>query len=137
MAGAQSTYFGVRAMALDLLGRAAPPGSVPLVARGLVDHKPEVRIAAAYAIASLGARETTPALIGQLSHADQRVSNAARDALASLWEERLGDQKPATVDEWSAFWSAQTVSGAPIALDTLEPLIAPEDEQAASYDANH
>ncbi|MBX3179020.1 MAG: HEAT repeat domain-containing protein [Candidatus Hydrogenedentes bacterium] len=137
MAGAESAYFGVRAMAIDLLGRAAPPGAVPLVARGLADHMPEVRIAAAYALASLGAREATPALIGQLSYLDQRVSNAAREALASVWGERLGEQRPATVDEWNAFWSAQSVSGATIALDKLKPLIAPEDEQTVSYDANH
>lgn len=134
---AQSTYFGTRAVALELLGRLKDKDSIDLIVRGLVDHRQPVQMAAVKVLAQLGVKEATPALISLLSHADQRVSNRARDALQVLWADKLGDPKPGSVDEWTSFWNAQAPSGTPIQMAKLEPLIAPEDEFESSIDGNH
>lgn len=134
---ATSNYFGKRAMALELIGRANDRNSIELVVRGLADHKHEVKIAAAYVLAALGVREATPALIEILTHPDQRVANACREALLALWAESLGDTRPGTVDEWKAFWSQQSTTGTPVVLANLEPLSLPENEFTQSIDGNH
>lgn len=135
--GAQNNYAGTRVMAIDILGRMGHAGSKELIARGLVDHKQEVQISAAYALAAMGAREATPALITLLAHADQRVSNAAAESLQALWANALPDPKPGSVDAWNAFWSAQEKTGTPIETAKLEFLSKPEDEIVQSIDTNH
>ena len=134
---AESNYYGTRAKAVELLGRARDREALDLIARGLADHKHPVVITSVYALAGLGVKEATPALIGLLTHADQRVSNASREALLTLWADQLGDPRPTTVDEWKSFWAGQSTTGTPIELAKLEPL-SPEDEEfTQSIDSNH
>lgn len=134
---AENNYFGTRAMAIDLLGRIGNSGSKGLIARGMVDHKQEVQLSAIYVLASMSAREATPAFISLLANPDQRVSNASREALQSIWANLLPDPKPSSVDEWTAFWNAQEKSGTPIQIAELKPLSNPEDEIVSSIDSNH
>lgn len=133
----ESNYSGTRAMAIELLGRLGQSGSAALVARGLVDHKQEVQIAAVYVLAGFGAREATPALIALLASPDERVANASREALQALWANQLVDPKPSSVDEWKSFWGAQEKSGTPIELADLKALSNPEEEITTSIDSNH
>lgn len=125
----QHTYFGTRAKAIELLGRLRDVTSTDLVVRGLADHQPEVQIMAIYALANMGAREATPALIEFLKNPDMRLANAAREALEAIWKTKLSDPKPDTVETWNAFWNANAASvGAPLQLAALQPLINPEEE---------
>jgi len=125
----QHTYFGTRAKAIELLGRLRDVTSTDLVVRGLADHHPEVQIMAIYALANMGVREATPALIEFLKNPDMRMANAAREALEAVWKAKLADPKPGTVEEWNAFWNANASGvGAPLQLAALQPLIAPEEE---------
>ena len=133
----QSNYYGNRVMAIELLGRMGSAGSKELIVRGLVDHKQEVQISAIYVIASLGAREVTPAFISLLASPDERVANASREALQALWANALTDPKPGTVDEWKAFWNAQEKKETPVQLADLKPLSNPDEENESSIDSNH
>ena len=124
-------YYWARAKALELLGRLRDTGSADLIERGLKDHIPEVQYTAAYVCAAIGAKETTPALIERLASADPRVANAAKEALAALWSQEIGQNPaPATPEEWTAFWNerAASVKAVPVTLAALEPLIQPEQE---------
>lgn len=122
-------YFGTRAKAIELLGMLQDKASVELVARGLVDHKPEVQFPTAYALANLGAKEATPALTDLLGSTDQRVRNASLDALQKLWAAELGDAKPEQAEQWAEIWKSHAISvGKSISLDGLLPLVAPEEE---------
>ncbi len=122
---AEHPYYGTREKALEWLGRLQDRASIPLIARGLLDGMPEVRIAAAYALANSGGIEATPVLIESLKHFDMRVANASREALDALWQSKYGTQKPRTVDEWKEFWAAHanSIAAAPIFPDNLKPLI--------------
>ena len=133
---AQSNYFGVRAIAIEMLGQLRHKESIPLVVRGLADFSRPVQISAAYALANMGVRQSTPALISLLTHADLRVSGASREALAALWREQLGDKRLKTVSEWEAFWKSQTLSETPIQLAQLKPLSPEEDELKQTIDTN-
>jgi len=134
---AQSNFYGTRAMALELMSRSNDRASIDLIARGLADHQLSVVIVAAYSLAGLGVKEASPALISLLTHADQRVANAAREALMSLWSAELGDARPTTVDEWKNFWAGQKTSSTPLELAKLEPLSPEEEEFTQSIDGNH
>jgi hypothetical protein len=82
---------------------------------------------AAYALANLGAKQASPALIDGLKHPDLRVNNASRESLQALWKDELGDQKPGTTEEWTAFWQAHAGSvSSPIETSALTPLADPE-----------
>jgi hypothetical protein len=96
-----------------------------------------VQIGAIYALAKLGVREATPALIDLLPHLDLRVSNASKEALQALWADALPDPRPSTVDEWKAFWNSREKSGTPIELAALESLTDPTEEIVSSIDTNH
>lgn len=133
----QSNFYGMRVMAIELLGRMGNNGSKELIARGLVDHKQEVQLSAIYVLASLGVREATPAFIKLLTSPDERVSNASREALLALWANLLPDPKPGSVDEWNAFWGAQEKKGTPVELSDLKPLSNPDEEIESSIDSNH
>lgn len=125
----QHAFFAVREKSLELLGRLRDRDSTPLIARGLVDESLAVRIAAAYALANVGAIEGTPALIESLKHPDMRVANASRESLEALWQYKIDDPKPRTVEEWTAFWNVHgTGVAAPILLENLKPLIEPGTE---------
>lgn len=134
---AERNYFGVRAMALELLGRLQDGASASLIARGLADHQQPVQISASYVLARLDVKEATPALIELLAHPDRRVANASRESLHSLWDGAWGDEPPRSVDEWETFWRGRSTQGAPITLATLEPLSPEEDEFTRSFDSNH
>lgn len=134
---AQSNYYGTRAMAIELLGRSRDREAMALIARGLADHQRPVVISTAYVLAAMNVKEATPALVELLAHPDQRVSNAARESLLTLWGESLGDERPANVDAWKSFWAAQSTSGTPIELAKLEPLSPEEEEFTQSIDTNH
>lgn len=121
-----NSFPGVREKAIEMLAAAGDASSVDKIARGLVDPEVTVRIAATYALANLRQRAATPALIECLPHPDLRVSGAAREALATLWSDVIGDKRPANVDEWNAIWEANKkgVSGS-VTLSQLEPLADP------------
>ena len=124
-------YFAARAKGIELLGRLHDAGSADLIMRGLADHKPEVQYMAAYALANIGARNLTPALIECLTNNDLRVAAASAEALAALWAPELEDkEKPASPEAWKAFWTenAAKAGGSPIALAGIEPPIPPEQE---------
>lgn len=123
--GLSNSHALVREKCISLLSQLKSSADADRIARGLVDPEFSVRIATAYALANLGHRAATPALIESLPHPDLRVSNAAREALTSLWKDALGDAKPATVDEWNAVWAANKGGNAAIALKDLEPLADP------------
>jgi len=122
-------HYGVRLKVIELLADAGDAASTPQIARGLADDKLEVRIATAYSLARLQARETTPALIESMKHADLRMSNASRDALHAMWQSELDGERKTTVDEWTAFFRSHSskVNG-PIQLAALKPLVLPEYE---------
>lgn len=124
--GLTNIHSGVRAKAIELLGQTGMKDDAALIARGLVDPEFPVRIATSYALANLGYRAATPALIESLPHPDLRVSNAARESLGVLWKDILGDTKPTTVDEWNAVWSANKGGNSAVALQDLQPLADPE-----------
>jgi len=120
-------YDGTRKQALSILGLAADALGVELAARGLIDTSFEVRVAAAYALAGMGAKGASPALIANLGHPDLRVSNSARESLEKIWEAEVASQKPQTVSEWKAFWDAnKPAAGKVYAQDGLEPLSPPD-----------
>lgn len=122
-------YQGTRAMAIELLARLNDTEYAPEIARGLVDHSLDVRIAAAYTLGALGAKAATPVLIGSLTHPDLRVNNAARDALNTLWRAETGGERLVTPDEWEKVWSANAARvGTRLASADLKPLIDPELE---------
>jgi len=127
--GTQDTNHEVRSKAIELLGRVGNDRHVDMVVRGLADHKSDVQIEAAYALARLGAREATPALIEMLGDANVRVSNASRQALEALWDDASGDAPPETVQAWEELWAQQAgqVDGS-FQLARLQPLIPPEEE---------
>lgn len=119
-------YFGTRAKAIEMLGAMKDVSSAPLIARGLVDHKPEVQYLAAAALGALGAKPATPALIEMLASADPRVRTAARDSLLALWAPELGETKPETPDQWQQVWTAHSATvGQPITTASLLPLVEP------------
>ncbi len=118
---------GTRAAAIQCLAAIGDIASLPLMARGLVDSTEEVRMAAAYAMATLGAKHATPALIELLRDTELRVAGASRKALEAMWKEAAEGKLPIAVDEWRTFWEAHA-AGEPIQLAALEALVAPEDE---------
>ena len=134
---AQSNYFAVRAIALELLGGLRHKDSAPIIARGLADFSQPVQISAAYALADMGVRQYTPALVSLLANADLRVSGASRESLTALWSDKLGDKRLNTVSEWDEFWKAQTLEGTPVGLAQLEPLSSEEEELKQTIDSNN
>lgn len=122
-----------RIMAITLLSREQDYNSVELIARGLLDHEPDVRIAASNAIAALGARETTPILLDNLKSADARVRYVSRHALARIWSEPDTAVDFEGHEEWAAYWNKEAAHVSnPITASGLTPLVKPgerfEDE---------
>ena len=116
-----------RAESLRLLGKLKDKSALELMKHGMVDHAPEVRIAAAQGVQALGVREATPLLLKALTGDDLRVQNASRDALSALWTEP--GQQPLNFLQnsgWDEFWKtkAASVPGAwnP---ESTEPLVEP------------
>lgn len=125
----EKNIYGTRAKAAEILGKIGDRPSAPVIARGLLDHAPEVKYTAAYALGALGARQATPALIAVMGDADRRVRNAAQEALQVLWAGEIRDETYNTREQWEALWQAQSASvGDAIVLASLAPLIRPEEE---------
>jgi hypothetical protein len=125
--GVEHGSYEVRAMAIDLLGRIGHRQSAGLIARGLVDHAFEVRLASIYALATINARQATPALISMMTQPDVKLSNAAKDALKGLWQAELGGSAPDSVTGWTEFWERNKVGDA-IEYESLVPMIQPDQE---------
>jgi hypothetical protein len=122
-----------RITAITLLSKEQDYNSVELIARGLLDHEPDVQIAASNALAALRARETTPILLDNLQSADARVRYVSRHALARIWSEPDAPVDFETHEEWAAFWASEAKAvDNPITTAGLEPLVKPgerfEDE---------
>ncbi len=127
--GVKHSNYLCRAKAIDLFAQKGYAPAAPLVARGLADHKLEVNLSAAYALAKMNERAATPALIELLSQPDLKLSNASQQALETLWKSEIPADAPApkTVSEWNALISGKSISGA-FTLSSLQPLIAPDEE---------
>lgn len=115
----------VRAAAIDLLANYRSNQDVGTIARGLADHLPTVQVAAAEALAALGADEATPALIVCLEDTDLRVSNAARHALERIW--KLDSETAVSLNSapaWQGYWE-QHKDGVPkpLHMAALRPLV--------------
>jgi len=122
-----------RAKALELMGKVQDYDSIPLLMRGLVDHAPEVRIAASSALGALRVKEATPVLMENLKMFDIKIRNAGRLALQTIWSTPDKQVDLHSMAEWEAFWSAQSSSlTSPYNVSALEPLVPPgvafEDE---------
>jgi sRNA-binding regulator protein Hfq len=125
----EHVFYGTRQKAIELLGRMEHTESAPLIARGLVDHNFDVRAEAALSLARLSARYATPALIETMIHPDMRVSQAAHQALQTLWHASLGESTPQTVNEWNDVWEQHSSTyDNPLELSTLTSFILPEHE---------
>ena len=116
-----------RAASLRLLGKLKDKSALELMKRGMADHNPEVRIAAAQGVQALGAREATPLLLKALTGDDMRVQNASRDALSALWTEP--GKEPLNFLQnsgWNDFWKTKAAT-VPDAWnpDATEPLVEP------------
>lgn len=122
-------YYDTRVVAIDFLGKIRDRPSTANLARGLVDHSPEVQFVTAYAMANLGARQATPALIELLANPDPRVRNASAEALEALWDAETDHEVHKTQAQWQQFWQSRagSIQGA-IHLAGLTPLIPAERE---------
>jgi hypothetical protein len=129
IAALENSYFGTRAMAIALLASMNHTPALEKITAGLKDHNVEVRVTAIYALAQMRVRRATPALIDLLQDPDLRVNNAAKEALAALWQQEIGATRPTTVAEWSALWEKhKNTAEPPIQLAEIKPLIMPEEE---------
>jgi hypothetical protein len=115
-----------RARALELLGELLDVNHAEQMARGLLDHDPEVRAAAAIALARVNARKATPLLLDGLDDASPRARNACRLALERLWADSGGGEELTDAAAWRSFWERNT-SKAPGSWTTarLDPLVEP------------
>jgi hypothetical protein len=125
----EKNIYLTRAKAMEILGKIGDRESAVAIARGLVDHAPEVQYTAAYALAELKARQATPALIELFDEADRRVRNAAQEALQAMWADKTGNETYNTREQWEALWQTQSATvGDAILLASLRPLVLPEEE---------
>lgn len=122
----------VRAQAMRLMGNTKQPEAAEYLARGLVDPTMEVRLAAAAALGVLGSKRATPALIASLENNPQVVQGAVGKSLLQIWSDEANAPAEATSDAWEQFWSAHKATvGTPLSLDTLEPLVDPNQKFVA------
>ena len=117
-----------RAVVVALLGRMGDRESAGLVVRGLVDHTPEVRVAAAYALGDLGSKVATPVLIENLKAFDQRIRNACRQALQQIWGSPDAPVAFTSLEDWQGFWKTQAASIRAYDVSMLQPLVEPGAE---------
>jgi hypothetical protein len=126
-----------RAKAIEIVSSYKNAEDAETLARGLVDVDDTVKIAAAHAVAAIGSKRATPALIEALRSTDTRVQNASRDALNQLWGNGSADAALSTPEQWDSFWrgKAKEVKD-PLVPSALEPLVSPEQlaEATASHD---
>ena len=126
-----------RSKALEIIGSYKSDDDLETLSRGLVDVDNSVRIAAAHAVAALGGKRATPALLDGLKSTDPKVQNASREALRQLWSTANANVDLNTVEEWNAFWKSKSREVKdPISPSELAPLISPEAlaETTASHD---
>ncbi len=117
-----------RAQAIELIGAYKKKDDMELLAQGLVDLDPGVRVAASHAIAGAGETGATPVLLDNLNHPDPRVQNAARAALQSIWNTHGAPSEPKSADEWKAYW-ARNADSVKDAFDpaSLDPLVSKDE----------
>jgi hypothetical protein len=130
VAYATDSFYGNRAMALQLLTAYEDVDGIQYISRGLKDHHRDVVISALGSITRVGgARDYTPAILQLLNNPNMRIQFAATDALKAIWFAETEEGVPANQNEWNAWWGENSgkVPGAK-SLDSIEPLIAPEDE---------
>jgi len=112
-----------RAMALSVFGHGEAPDRIALIARGMVDPSPEVRIAAARSLGELNARKATPLLIDATGSGTPRLIVVANTALTKIWKTELKTQA-----EWKAFWEKTRPSVfAPLVRIAMLPLVHEDD----------
>ncbi len=111
-----------RGAALKTLAQLKDSESLETIAQGMVDYDADVRMQAAEALATMGDKRATPALLKGLDSNDTKVRNASMLALQQLWGEEIGASK----QEWATHWQRNqgTVSD-PINANALEPLMTP------------
>ena len=113
-----------RGRALELLAQDGKNANTTLLARGVLDLDPDVRIIATRALATLDAKAATPVLIQSLRNTDQRVRNVTSETLTKLW----GNTEAKTPEDWEAFWTKQSAKiKTPILPKDLTPLVSAED----------
>jgi hypothetical protein len=126
-----------RSKALEIIGSYKSDDDLETLSRGLVDVDNSVRIAAAHAVAALGSKRATPALLEGLKSTDPKVQNASREALTQLWSAGSTKVDLKTPEEWNAFWKSKSREVKdPISPSKLAPLISPEAlaEATSSHD---
>jgi len=126
-----------RAKAIEIIGSYKSDDDLETLSRGLVDVDNSVRIAAAHAVAALGSKRATPALLEGLKSTDPKVQNATREALKRLWSTANTNVDLNTVEAWNAFWKSKSREVKdPISPSELAPLISPEAlaEATSSHD---
>jgi len=134
---AENGLPGNRTKALEIMSKApaadeARQGEVlALVARGLHDDAPAVRLAAARGLGELRNKRATPVLIEGLDSTDRKVRNACQAALTKLWG---GEPLPAEKEAWQGRWVKQRRSVAdPLDPGSLEPLYNKAEEGEPAY----
>ncbi len=131
---AQAVTPANRAAAIELMGRVGDREKIDVVACGLVDPHPDVRIAAAKGLALAKDKRVTPALIEGLKSEDRRVQNACSAALASVWSSRDARVQHDTADAWASYWASRAGEVRnPIGPEGLTPLVTPEPETVATH----
>lgn len=122
----------VRAQAMRLMGNTKQSEAAEYLARGLVDPTMEVRLAAAAALGTLGAKRATPALIASLENNPLVVQGAVGKSLAEIWGDEASVPAEPDPAAWEQFWSTHKAAvGAPLALEALKPLVDPNQEFVA------
>ncbi len=115
-----------RAAAIRCLGELRDKGSVEIIARGLLDHDPEVRIAAAYAFGLMQHKEATPLLLSAWSDPDLRVQKTCKESLMWIWSTPENIVNYDTVADWESFWMSKSGSvRSSLDLAKLKPLVEP------------
>ena len=97
-----------RATALKNLASFGDKSELPLVAKGLIDYKIPVRIAASYGAGYLKAKECTPLLIDNMKQDDPHLYNVASDALSYIWSTQDNPIHFEELAGWESFWAEQT-----------------------------
>lgn len=123
-----------RGAAVELLGKVGGAQQVLTIARGLVDHEPEVRIAAAKGLAIAKDKGATPALLEGLDSAEAQVRNACRAALRAIWSTDSNAVDFESSNQWKGFWASRVATiEKTVDPARLAPLVVPEPPAVATY----
>jgi hypothetical protein len=133
---ATDTFAENRSKAITLLAKTGGEDNLDTMARGMLDLDPTVQTTAAEALAAVGDKRATPALLQGLRSADMRVKNASAQALKQLWSDDGSAASAQSVTEWERIWSnRQSGVRDPVQIAQLEPLVTQEAiDQNLHYD---